>query len=278
MNTDMTGLSLFSKNPCVFGLWTKVASALEGLIVKHYLRSTIRWSVLKYKCKIDKVLLPAKWAMCSSTSISLSINISHTQYDRVILYLCKCVIKRYTVKPTIVNTLDMWAPNINMITGSNFYLLHYENTSEMWTPNVKTIDRSQLYLLHYENTSEMWTPNVKTIDRSQLYLLHYEITSEMWTPNVKTIDRSQLYLLHYENTSEMWTPNVKTIDRSQLYLLHYENTSEMWTTPYVNTSAMVPRCSHFWSFIVIITENWNKNYGKFCSVLKLGFRGTDGFC
>ena len=32
------------------------------------------------------------------------------------------------------------------------------NTPKKWTPNVNAISRSHLYLLHYEKTSEMWTP------------------------------------------------------------------------------------------------------------------------
>ena len=36
MNTNMTGLKWFTKNLCVIVLWTKVASALEGLRVILY--------------------------------------------------------------------------------------------------------------------------------------------------------------------------------------------------------------------------------------------------
>ena len=33
MNTNMTGFRCFSKNLCTLVLWTKVASALEGLML-----------------------------------------------------------------------------------------------------------------------------------------------------------------------------------------------------------------------------------------------------
>ena len=41
MNTNMRGFRWFSKINCVFNLWTKVASALEGLTYSNWLESDL---------------------------------------------------------------------------------------------------------------------------------------------------------------------------------------------------------------------------------------------
>ena len=46
----------------------------------------------------------------------------------------------FTVKPLIVNTPEMWKlPNVNTISRSHLYLLHYEKNSEIWAPPTCTL-------------------------------------------------------------------------------------------------------------------------------------------
>ena len=104
-NTNMTGFRWFSKNLCVLELWTRVASALEGLRKELESKIFSNEYIMEDQCTCTEII--QNWLMGFILNVYDVLNQSHiTQQNYTHLITISCLTRQHLLPASIKKNFD----------------------------------------------------------------------------------------------------------------------------------------------------------------------------